>query len=107
MKAQFNRLNHCVFNLHDHLVFVTKYRRQAITKPMLAGLKEIFTGAVKKFDGDLIEFNGEADHVHLLTQVASYQKHLNRRDAEMQRMKIKSKLQIKLNKKAKVKVNFT
>jgi putative transposase len=33
---------------------------------MLERLKEIFTGTVEKFDGDLIEFNGEADHVHIL-----------------------------------------
>lgn len=65
-KTKLNSLNHCVFNLHYHLVFVTKYRRKAISDAMLARLKEIFRGAVKKFDGDLIEFNGEADHVHLL-----------------------------------------
>jgi putative transposase len=33
---------------------------------MLERLKEIFTDLVKKYDGELVEFNGEADHVHLL-----------------------------------------
>jgi putative transposase len=33
---------------------------------MLMRFKEIFTDLVKKFDGDLMEFNGETDHVHRL-----------------------------------------
>lgn len=65
-KTNLNSLNHCVFNLHYHLVFVTKYRRKAISNQMLERLKEIFTDLVKKYDGELVEFNGEADHVHLL-----------------------------------------
>jgi putative transposase len=65
-KTELNSLNHCVFNLHYHLVFVTKYRRKAISQPILERLKDIFTDLVKKYDGNLLEFNGESDHVHLL-----------------------------------------
>jgi putative transposase len=35
------KLFHCVFDLHYHLVIVTKYRRRCITKPMLDRLREI------------------------------------------------------------------
>ena len=31
---------HCVFRMHVHLVFVTKYRRKVFTKEILADLKE-------------------------------------------------------------------
>ena len=65
-KTDLNSLNHCVFNLNYHLIFVTKYRRQAINNQMLERLNEIFTATVEKWEGELIEFNGEADHVHLL-----------------------------------------
>lgn len=58
-------LHHCVFNLHYHLVLVTKYRRKAISKAILERLKEVFTATAEKWECELIEFNGEADHVHL------------------------------------------
>ncbi len=67
MKSQdLNILNHCIFNLHYHLVLVTKYRRKVITKDMLTRLEEIFDRLLEQWDCELIEFNGEADHVHLL-----------------------------------------
>ena len=56
----------CVFLMHIHLVFVTKYRRNVLTVQMLTRLKEIFTGVCLNFESHLAEFNGEDDHVHLL-----------------------------------------
>ncbi len=57
---------HCVFNLHAHLVFVTKYRKCVFTKPMLELLSEVFYSACEDFDATLVEMEGERDHVHLL-----------------------------------------
>lgn len=57
---------HCVFNLHIHLVFVTKYRRSVFTKAILEDLKEIFASVCQDFEAELVEFDGEKDHVHLL-----------------------------------------
>ena len=57
---------HCVFNLHVHLVFVTKYRRDVFTKDALDALRIIFTEVCVDFEAELIEFDGEDDHVHLL-----------------------------------------
>lgn len=55
-----------VYSLQIHLVLVTKYRRQVITALMLQRLREIFQATCQKWRSSLIEFNGEADHVHLL-----------------------------------------
>ena len=55
----------CVFKNFIHLVFVTKYRRDVFTREMLADMKAIFTETCKQMDGELIEFGGEDDHVHL------------------------------------------
>ena len=66
MTMQINKLRHCSYNLHYHLVVCTKYRRKCITQPMLKRLEEICTATVEKWEGELVEFNGEADHVHLL-----------------------------------------
>lgn len=57
---------HCVFNLHVHLVFVTKYRRKVFSKKSLDILSMIFEDVCHKFEASLTEFDGEEDHVHLL-----------------------------------------
>ena len=57
---------HCVFNIHIHLVFVTKYRRKVFTSNILDEMKNVFGKVCEDFEAELIEFNGEDDHVHLL-----------------------------------------
>ncbi len=57
---------HCVFNLYVHLVFITKYRRGVFTKAILDELRAVFDSVCKDFEAELIEFDGEDDHVHLL-----------------------------------------
>lgn len=57
---------HVVFNLHAHLVFVTKYRHKVFTKTMLDRMKIIFADTCQKFETTLEEFDGEGDHVHLM-----------------------------------------
>ena len=59
---------HCVFLLHVHLVFVTKYRKTIFQKKHLQTLRQIFEKICKDFDAELKEFNGESDHVHLLVE---------------------------------------
>lgn len=55
-------------NLHVHLVFVTKYRRGALTGPILARCRQIMSEICRDFGATLAEFNGEQNHVHLLVQ---------------------------------------
>lgn len=69
MSVTLNKLRHCVYFIHFHLVVVTKYRRKCITKPMLSRLEEIFKDTLTKWDCELVEFNGEADHLHILMSV--------------------------------------
>lgn len=57
---------HCVFILHVHLVFVTKYRHGVFTATHLERMQEIMRDVCADFGADLAEFNGEANHVHLL-----------------------------------------
>jgi putative transposase len=56
---------HCVFDLHLHLVFVTKYRRKVFTKRVLKELWPIFSSVCHDFEAELIECDGAADYVHL------------------------------------------
>ncbi len=48
---------------------VTKYRCKCITKPMLSRLEEIARATTGKWEGEVLEFNGEPDHVHLLLEL--------------------------------------
>ena len=60
------RGRHCVSLIHVHLVFVTKYRREVLTKAILDDLRPIFASVCADFESALVEFDGEHDHVHLL-----------------------------------------
>lgn len=57
---------HCVYDLHAHLVFITKYRHDVFTDEHLKALERIFSDVCASFDCRLEEFNGETNHVHLL-----------------------------------------
>lgn len=59
------RGRYVVHDLHAHLVFVTKYRRGALTGPILNRCGEIMEGVCADLGAELVEFNGEHDHVHL------------------------------------------
>ena len=56
----------CVFAMHVHLVFVTKYRRKVFTKEILDHMQNIFSEICMDFESQIVEFDGEGDHVHLL-----------------------------------------
>ena len=49
-----------------HLVLVTKYRNKCFTAEILDTLKEICETQCNRWEIELLEFGGEADHVHLL-----------------------------------------
>jgi putative transposase len=48
------------------LVFTPKYRRGVFTDAMLRRCEEIMIEVCDSFGAQLVEFNGEHDHVHLL-----------------------------------------
>ena len=50
------------------MVFVTKYRRKFLTPVVLERLSEVFKDTARKMDFEVLEVNGEADHVHLLVE---------------------------------------
>ena len=66
MTTNLKKERHSVSDLKIHLVFVTKYRKKILTKDSLDVLEKSFMDVAKKMDFDIVEFNGESDHVHLL-----------------------------------------
>ena len=57
---------HCVYNLKYHLVLVTKYRKKCFTKAMIDRLEILCLDLCGKWEITLLEFGGEADHIHLM-----------------------------------------
>ena len=65
-KQALNTLYHSVYNIHYHLVLVTKYRHRCITPEVAAYLESQYKRLLKSWDCELLECNGEPDHLHLL-----------------------------------------
>ncbi|MGK7939567.1 MAG: IS200/IS605 family transposase [Crocosphaera sp.] len=66
MKTIYKTTRRAVYNLTVHLVLVTKYRKKVINASMLKRLHEVFSSVANSWDAEVLEFNGETDHVHLL-----------------------------------------
>lgn len=69
METQHKSKSHAVYNIKLHIVFVTKYRRKALAPEILEYLKEAFGEILEAWRCRLLEFGGEADHVHLLVDI--------------------------------------
>jgi putative transposase len=57
---------HCVFAMHVHLAFLTKYRRCILDGQALEQLRPIFSKVCTDFESELVELDSEGNHVHLL-----------------------------------------
>ena len=59
---------HSAYNLHVHLVFITKYRKKVLADNHHQFFREVVAEVCKDFGAELKECNGEGDHVHMLIQ---------------------------------------
>jgi len=66
MSTSYHRGFRSVYKLNAHVVLVVKYRRSAIDAEILIRLEQILKQTLNKWGSELLEFNGESDHVHLL-----------------------------------------
>lgn len=57
---------HSVFLLNYHLILVVKYRRQVFTDEISERAKEIFSYIAPSYKIELVEWNHDKDHVHIL-----------------------------------------
>ncbi|MGK7891800.1 MAG: IS200/IS605 family transposase [Leptolyngbyaceae cyanobacterium] len=68
MTMKYRRENHSVSDLKAHLIFITKYRQKVLTAEGLQLIQSAFDGVAQKMNFQILEFNGESDHVHLLVE---------------------------------------
>src|SRR5256714_13695486 len=57
---------HCASAMHVHLVFVTKCRHCSFDGQAIEALRAIFSKVCTDFQAQLVELDGQRDHVHLL-----------------------------------------
>lgn len=57
---------HSVFLLHYHLILVVKYRRRVFDNLISSRAKEIFEYIAPNYHITLMEWNYDADHIHIL-----------------------------------------
>ena len=57
---------HSVYSLTAHLIFVCKRRGPVFNDERLVFLRGVFDKVLDDFESELLEFNGQDDHVHLL-----------------------------------------
>ena len=81
MKNETNirRGRHCIFLMHVHLVFVTKYRRKIFDQDAIEKLRCYFASVCADFDVERVEMDGGVvvAHQYLLSaSTLSNRKHL-------------------------------
>jgi len=59
---------HSVSRLVVHLVFATRYRKRILESNHLARMHSVCIRVAEKSGFQLLEFNGEPDHAHLLIE---------------------------------------
>ncbi len=62
---------HCVFLMHVHLVFVTKYRRRVFEARHIEYMRGLFARLCSELNADMVEMDGEEDHVHILVKLSA------------------------------------
>ncbi|OCC85737.1 IS200/IS605 family transposase, partial [Shigella sonnei] len=65
-ETDIRRGRHCVFLMHVHLVFVTKYRRQLFDHDETEKLRTYFSNVCAYFEAELVEMDGEKDQGNCL-----------------------------------------
>ena len=66
MELKCNKNCHSLYNLQYHLILVTKYRKKCISPEIMLFLREECKRLLALQKIELLEMNGEADHIHLL-----------------------------------------
>ena len=68
MTTIYRRQRHSVTELKMHLVCVTKYRRSVFTGESIDLIEKSFREVAEKMNFQVLEFNGEGNHVHALIE---------------------------------------
>ena len=60
---------HCTYDIKYHLVWITKYRKPAITGKIAERTRELLRGTCKENEVEILAGHVSKDHVHMLVPV--------------------------------------
>ena len=55
-----------VYSIQYHIVWCVKYRKKVLTEDVEKYLHEVLNNIAQENGFEILEMNGEADHIHLL-----------------------------------------
>ena len=61
---------HTVFQIHLHLVWITKYRKSILTGDVARRVRDLIREICRSEDVDILKGHVSKDHVHLLVSIA-------------------------------------
>ncbi|OIP53630.1 hypothetical protein AUK10_02205 [Candidatus Gracilibacteria bacterium CG2_30_37_12] len=65
----YRKASHAVYDCRYHIVWITKYRRRCLAKPVQESVKKIIEGVCKELYITPIAIGMEEDHVHLYLSI--------------------------------------
>lgn len=60
---------HSVYSMQYHIILVVKYRRKVIDADILDLFRNTCKRVLQNNGGNLLELNGEPDHIHILAEI--------------------------------------
>ena len=60
------RSNHCVYDVHYHMVFPVKYRKALLSEPITQAIQEIARAIQERYEINMERLGTDQDHIHLL-----------------------------------------
>ena len=85
----FRKTQHSVYLITLHVVLVIKYRRKVLTNPISDEVRRIFTYIGEEHGVEIVEWNHDLDHVHMLLSISpstNLTKYLNAAKAASSRL---------------------
>ena len=60
---------HCTYDIKYHIVWITKYRKPALTGKIAERVRELIRGTCKQNEVEILTGHVSKDHIHLLVSV--------------------------------------
>ena len=67
--SEYRRSAHTLYSLHDHFVFITKYRKPVLRGDVATEVRDLVREICRTHDIDILKGHVRPDHVHLLLSV--------------------------------------
>src|SRR5713226_9039420 len=65
----YRRSAHTLYSLHDHFVFITKYRKPVLRGEVATDVRDLIREICRSNDIEILKGHVRPDHVHLLVSV--------------------------------------